>query len=163
MTGGSKPAALQVWVQSLLAQRQELVNYLEEEGGLVRAGDAEEKTLLELILKQLGALQGPLEESARVCARLVEKMEAGLEKEVLALLVKEEYLEDVALSEVARFFGVGGERDPRPGSDGAVADVQRDGEIYTTREILADQAHTGQIEATLPIRNSWERIAHQRY
>ncbi|GAQ87500.1 hypothetical protein KFL_003570090 [Klebsormidium nitens] len=55
MTGGGEPAALQVWVQALLAQRQVLFDHLEEDGGLVYAGDTEETTLLKLILKQLGS------------------------------------------------------------------------------------------------------------
>ncbi|GAQ87501.1 hypothetical protein KFL_003570100 [Klebsormidium nitens] len=109
MTGGRKPAALQTWVQALLAQRHELLEYLREEVGLLYGEvekydeGSEDETLLKLILKQLGALQGPLEESSRVCARLLEKMEAGLEEEVLALLAWNVDLE-IALGEVASFF-----------------------------------------------------------
>lgn len=113
MTGGGKPAALQVWVQALLAQRQELLEHLTEKAGLFSVEESlevgqcgehfEDETLLEQFLKQLGALQGPLEESARVCARLVEKTEAGLEEEVLALLKINHFLED-ALVEVASLF-----------------------------------------------------------
>lgn len=101
MAGGATHVAIQFFIYTLLQQVRDLVNKLKADNGdkgVPASNDSGERTILQMSLEQLHALQALLQESESLCERLV-----GDPQRAVAARSKLGYI-DFVLGHVAEFL-----------------------------------------------------------